>query len=150
MGQNMRLFWGTTVISCIGSVASTLLTERYVHERVPILGSFVGLTPSTNSGVAFGLELGLFEPWLIAVAVVVLFTMALRTAKTKESAVGFGLILGGGMANIIDRFMDGKVTDLYQVGTFPIFNTADSCITIGVGFLLLEMIILRRKAKTGR
>ncbi|PIQ76412.1 signal peptidase II [Candidatus Peregrinibacteria bacterium CG10_big_fil_rev_8_21_14_0_10_49_24] len=142
----MRLFWGTTAVSFIGSVISTLLTERYLHERIPIIGSAVGLTPSKNSGVAFGLELGLFEPLLIAVAVTVLFSMALRTAKSRESALGFGLILGGGMANIVDRFLDGKVTDLFQIGTFPIFNTADSCITIGVALLLLEMLLIRKKA----
>ena len=145
--QNMRFFWSTFIISFAGSIGSTLLTQRLLVHRIPIIGSFIGLQPSENPGVAFGLELGVAEPSAIAIAAVIVVVMALRTSQSRMSQTGFGLILGGGMANIIDRFVDGKVTDLFQVGSFPIFNVADSCITVGVAILFLEMFLQRMSQK---
>ncbi len=52
------------------------------------------------------------------------------------------MIVGGALGNVIDRIRDGAVTDFFQVGGFPIFNVADSFITVGVGVLLLEMILV--------
>jgi len=141
MQQNMWFFWGTLILSFLGSIGSTVLIELLLSERIAIIGSFAGLQRSTNTGVAFGLELGLAEPLLITVAAGVVAVMAFRTAETRMSQSGFGLILGGGAANIIDRLHDGRVTDLFQVGNFPIFNVADSCITVGVAVLLIEMLL---------
>jgi signal peptidase II len=72
---------------------------------------------------------------------------ALRTAKSRLSRVAFGLIVGGALENIVDRLRDGVVTDFFQVGTFPIFNVADSCITIGVVLLLVAMMWEERETK---
>ncbi len=145
--QNMHLLWSTCIGSLLGSIGSTLLAEHFLNHRIAIVGSFIGLQPSTNKGVAFGLELGLAEPLLIAIAAVTVTVMATKTARTSLSRLGFGLILGGGAANILDRIQDGQVTDIFQIGSFPIFNVADSCITIGVGLLLIEMLYTQRKDK---
>lgn len=127
------------------SLLSSLLVERLLTERIALLGSFVGLQISHNSGVAFGVS---FVPFvqmaLILVALVAVVWMA-RSVRNFIQQIAYGLILGGGIANIIDRLFDGLVTDYFQVGTFPIFNVADSCITIGVLMLLLEMLVLRRR-----
>ncbi len=133
----------TALCSFAAGLLATLLIERFLSERIAILGSFAGLQRSENAGVAFGMKLP-GQAFLIAGALVVVTIVALRTAKTRLSMAGFGLILGGGWANVIDRLLDGKVTDVFQVGTFPVFNVADSCITIGVGFLLLEAVMLRK------
>ncbi|KKW40358.1 signal peptidase II [Candidatus Peribacteria bacterium RIFOXYC2_FULL_55_14] len=143
----MQLFWGSFILSFLGSIGSAVLTERFLHERVALIGSFVGLQKSMNTGVAFGLELGLAEPILIAVAAVAVAVMALRTARSAESQVGFGLLLGGGLANIVDRLHNGTVTDLFQIGRFPIFNVADSCITVGVSLLFAELIFQKFRAR---
>jgi signal peptidase II len=45
--------------------------------------------------------------------------------------------LGGALGNLIDRIVFGPVTDFISVLGFPVFNIADSCITIGVGLLIL-------------
>tara|TARA_Y100000310_G_C20431625_1_gene691751 strand:- start:163 stop:588 length:426 start_codon:yes stop_codon:yes gene_type:complete len=140
----MRYFWTTVILSFLGSIGSTVLTERFLEHRIPIIGSFMGLQKSTNAGVAFGLELGWIEPFLIAIAFCVLLWVVFKTAHTQLSQVGYGLILGGGLANILDRLHDGYVTDLFQVGSFPIFNVADACITVGVSLLLLEIILETR------
>ena len=135
----------TTAISFLGSLGAKWLADSFLEERIPIVGSFAGLEPAFNSGIAFGINLP-YQDLIIFVALILVCVVAWRTAKTKLSAVGFGLIVGGALANIADRLMDSLVTDFFQIGTFPVFNVADSCITIGVGFLLLE-IILERNSK---
>jgi len=127
------------------SILAALLADRFLPERIPILGSFVGLRLSHNSGIAFGMALPpVVQELLIGCALVVVAWMAFRSSvrvpAARAYALAYGLILGGGIANIIDRIPDGLVTDYLQVGTFPIFNVADSCITIGVGLLLLSFV----------
>jgi signal peptidase II len=57
--------------------------------------------------------------------------------------------LGGAVGNLIDRVTQGYVTDFVSVGNFAVFNVADSCITVGVGVLILGVWLQeRRKKKT--
>lgn len=134
------LLWSSG-ISLFISVVCALVVERFLDERIAIFGSFAGLQKSHNPGIAFGIELpGGFQEVLIALALIIVWRLAWKTAKSKLSAIGFGLIIGGGLGNIVDRFPDGLVTDMVQVGTFPIFNVADSCITVGAALLLLEAL----------
>ena len=133
--------------------------ERFLIARIPILGAFAGLELSHNPGIAFGVQLPPgFQTALIIIALIVVVVVAVRSVKSRENrakskehylssflsalyspSVAFGLIIGGALANVIDRLPDGLVTDFIQVGTFPTFNVADSCITVGVVLLLGEM-----------
>jgi signal peptidase II len=56
--------------------------------------------------------------------------------------------LGGAVGNLIDRLTIGFVTDFISVGTFPVFNVADSSISVGVAVLIIGMWIMERKQKT--
>jgi signal peptidase II len=144
----MHLLWITVIVSCAASFIAKLLADAFLPERVSVIGLFAGLQPSHNPGIAFGITLpwGLHN-WLIPVALILIAWVAWRSARTAWSRVGFGLIIGGALGNVIDRIPDGVVTDFFQVGTFPIFNVADSCISVGVVVLLLEMVLHRRKAE---
>lgn len=53
----------------------------------------------------------------------------------------FGLVLGGTVGNLIDRFRFGYVTDFIDFGFWPVFNIADSAVTVGV--ILFALILLR-------
>lgn len=115
------------------------LGETFLHERVAVLGSFAGLTLSHNPGIAFGIRLpAVFQELLIVAALAWMTSLGIRSASSILHRAGFGLIVGGALGNLIDRLIDGVVTDYFQVGTFPVFNVADSCITIGVLFLLAD------------
>lgn len=143
--------WLSASVSFFLSFVSKLVADSFLEDRIPILGSFAGLQMSHNSGVAFGVRLpGDFQLLFILIALLGVFLLALRTARSTPSRVGYGLILGGALGNIADRLPDGLVTDFFQVGTFPIFNVADSCITIGAIFLILEGLLLhsRRNAQS--
>lgn len=138
-------FWVTVGAAFLSAFAAKLLADQFLIERVPILGSFAGLTPSLNPGIAFGVTFpGPVQAVIIPVALVVILIVALSTMKSPLHALGFGLIIGGAFGNLLDRVPDGVVTDFFQVGAFPVFNVADSWITIGVAVLLLEMVIHRK------
>lgn len=116
----------------------------FLAAPLPIAGDWLILRYTENTGIAFGIHLPF--PWqqlLILLALVTVAVVALRS-RTQWSRIGYGLILGGALANIIDRFLHGFVTDYIAVGTFPIFNVPDSCITVGIGLLLVESVIMTR------
>ena len=137
----MRLFGITAAIALALSLIAKFFVDRYLHVRVDLVGSFVALNPAHNSGVAFGVKFPpVFQELLILCALGFVCVLAWRTKRTQISSIGYGLIVGGAFGNVLDRLRDGIVTDFIQVGTFPIFNIADSCITIGVVFLLAVIL----------
>ncbi len=133
----------TAFVAATLSVLGTLLMEKMV-VMTSVLGGFLRLTLSRNPGVAFGLSLPYpLQEILISFALLTMFVFAYRTRHSRFSSLGFGLILGGAIGNLIDRIPDGLVTDYFAIGTFPVFNIADACITVGAGMLILES--LRKK-----
>ena len=138
----MQLLSIVAIISCLVSILSAYAVDMWLPERITIIGSFFGLQRSMNEGIAFGLHLGPYQDGIILLAVLIIIIIAFRSAVRITERIGFGLILGGGIANILDRLIDGTVTDMIQVGTFPIFNVADICINIGVALILVEMVLM--------
>lgn len=98
------------------------------------------LTYVQNTHGAFGL-FGDRIWFLIGLAVVVLgfFYVAFRDAAAQSLLVriAFGAILGGALGNIVDRIQRHFVVDFIDLRWWPVFNVADSCITIGVLLLVL-------------
>ena len=106
------------------------------------------LTYVQNQHGAFGL-FGSHPLVLAALASVVLISFFVWYRQERGgwgTHVAFALILGGAVGNIIDRVRLGFVVDFFDLRWFPVFNVADSCITIGVCLLLLRM--LRHEART--
>ncbi len=62
--------------------------------------------------------------------------------------VSLSMMLGGAIGNIIDRVTQGFVTDFIAVGRFPVFNVADSAVTVGVGLMLLAIYLQEKKQKS--
>lgn len=129
------------IISFLVSFGLSALIYIHVAERVAIVGNFIGITPSVNEGIAFGMKLGPYQQYWIVAALIIVAFIAIRTAKTFWEQVGFGLVLGGGLSNILDRFVDGHVYDMIQIGTFPIFNIADISINAGIILLFIDGIL---------
>jgi signal peptidase II len=144
----MRILYITIVISGICSLIAAIAADFWIDKRIAIVGSFVGLRYSLNPGIAWGIRLpsGVQEI-LILLALVAVGSMAVK-ARNRLSLVAFGCVIGGGVANIIDRLRDGYVTDFFQIGSFPIFNVADSFITVGVGLLLVEAFLVKKGASS--
>ena len=119
-----------------------------LYQSVPLMPSFQ-LTYLRNEGAAFSFlsSAGGWQRWFF-VALALTSSVAigiwlgrLNRTQTRE-AIGWALVLGGAIGNLIDRLVWGYVIDFldvyYQNWHWPAFNVADSAITVGVGLLLLD------------
>lgn len=103
-----------------------------------------------NTGVAFGLFQGrgqIFTILAVIVALAIFFYFPRVPEKDWTLRIAMGLQLGGALGNLIDRIVIGHVTDFISVGSFPVFNVADSSITVGVVILILGVMIQERRDK---
>jgi signal peptidase II len=116
-------------------------------SEVPIIDHFVGITNVRNSGAAFGFAPAGAGLFLIASVVVAigLVVYVVRNPGDGWSFGSLGLIMGGTVGNGFDRLVNGTVTDFINFHFWPVFNVADSAITIGV-LLMLAGYLLRRPA----
>jgi signal peptidase II len=118
-------------------------------ETVEIIGSFLAIERVENYGAAFSLFEG-NKLFLIIAPIIILVGLLLYLFIRRESLnlmfyLAFGLVFGGGLGNLIDRGMHGKVTDYISVSNFPVFNFADICVVCGVGLILLTGFTEARK-----
>ena len=112
-----------------------------------VIAPFFNLVLVWNTGVSFGLfqEDSTTRSWTLiglAVAVLVWLLVWLWRAQGRLVAAALGLIIGGAIGNIIDRYRFGAVFDFLDFHVFgwhwPAFNVADSAIVVGVCLLLLD------------
>jgi len=129
-------------------VAVDQLTKSWAVARlgggrsIEIIDGILTLQLTLNPGGAFGLGKEFPEFFLVATIVVILALVA-WVGRTGEAGmvVPLGLVLGGGLGNLIDRLFrgfDGRVVDFIDLHLWPVFNVADSCIVIGVVLVLIS------------
>ena len=118
--------------------------ELTLNEPVRIVGDNVRLLYIHNEGAAFGISVGEHSPTLFlvlasAASILVLYLLIVTPTSHRLQHFALGLILGGAVGNIIDRVRLGQVVDFIQVGVgghyWPIFNVADSAVTVGAVLL---------------
>lgn len=103
-----------------------------------------------NTGVAFGLFQGqsmIFAVLAIFVSGVIIYYYPRIPSNDWMLRLALGLQLAGALGNLIDRLTVGHVTDFISVGTFPVFNVADSSISVGVVILLISVWLQERRDK---
>jgi len=132
----------------VAVVAADQLTKWWAVSRlgsgpIHVIGT-LDLELSRNTGVSFSLFQGkafVLVP-VAAVLVVVLTVMAWRAPTAGRAAV-FGLILGGALGNLADRFFrgdHGAVVDFVALHFWPTFNVADASIVVGCILLLISLV----------
>ncbi|KZS78426.1 signal peptidase II [Mycobacterium kansasii] len=148
--RRLRLLLSVAVIVLALDIVTKVLAVKLLPpgQPVPIIGDTVTWTLVRNSGAAFSMATG--YTWvltLIATGVVVgIFWMG-RRLVSPWWALGLGMILGGAMGNLVDRFfrapgpLRGHVVDFLSVGWWPVFNVADPSV-VGGAILLVVLSIL--------
>lgn len=111
--------------------------------EVTVIDHIVGITNLRNSGAAFGFApagagLFLIASVLVSIGLVV---YVLRNHGDQWSFGALGLIMGGSVGNAFDRLVHGTVTDFINFHFWPVFNVADSAISIGVVLLIASYLI---------
>ncbi len=119
------------------------LTKLASAVSVPAIGKIVSLTLVKNTGAAFGLFKYQTAAFIFISLIAIAFTVFYLVKKKVIFYLPFALILGGAAGNLIDRLRLGYVVDFIDLHFWPVFNIADSCITIGA--ISLFVIILRGK-----
>ena len=99
------------------------------------------LSLTYNPGIAFGVGRGA-TPVLVVVAVIVFVVLLAfsRSVQNPVRVVAMGLVLGGAMGNLVDRFFrsnGGAVIDFVDLQWWPVFNVADACLFCGAILLIL-------------
>lgn len=129
----------------LGIAALDLTSKQVAVNQLAVpahLPLGVDLELTYNSGLAFGV-LSNFPPGAVlalVVSVAVVLALAVVRGSSQASPVALALILGGAIANLIDRAGDGRVTDFIDPGDWPAFNLADVAITAGAVLLVASLL----------
>jgi signal peptidase II len=127
---------------------------QWLPESLQWLMPFARLVHWQNSGAAFGMFQGgaaVFTVLAFIVIGAILFYYPQIESEGWMFRLALSLQLSGALGNLISRLThDGKVTDFISVGTFPVFNIADSSITVGTAILILGVWLKERAEKQAR
>ncbi len=147
--RRLRMLLTVAGIVLVADIVSKVLAVRLLTpgQPVSIIGDTVTWTLVRNSGAAFSMATG--YTWvltLVATAVVIGIVWMGRRLVSPWWALGLGMILGGAMGNLVDRFfrspgpLRGHVVDFFSVGWWPVFNVADPSV-VGGAILLVALSV---------
>lgn len=157
MKRKLHLFaWPALAVLILDQASkAVVLGALAVHEAVPVIDGFFNLVHVRNRGMAFGIfnrlqgDLGfylLLAATLGAVAVLITWVVRLPAEETAL-LMGFSLVMGGALGNLVDRLRHREVVDFldFHLGRYhwPAFNVADAAITAGI-FWVAGCLLFRR------
>ncbi|NMA82060.1 MAG: signal peptidase II [Jeotgalicoccus halophilus] len=126
-------------------------TQMSLGESIPVIVEYLKITSHRNSGAAWGMFEGRMLFFYIITVAVLVFLIYFYKTEAKNNLlmqVGITLLMAGALGNFIDRLLFQEVVDFVDVliinYDFPIFNVADSALTVGVIILLIEVFITGR------
>ena len=119
----------------------------HVAEITPFMNFFL----VWNDGVSFGLFQGQ-TPWImmgITATITIIFIVWMWRTENQLLCFAFAFIIGGAIGNLVDRLHHGAVVDFIDLHVsgyhYPVFNLADSAITVGAGLLLIDFLLGGKK-----
>ncbi|MDZ7374393.1 MAG: signal peptidase II [candidate division KSB1 bacterium] len=120
------------------------------QNSIAVLGQYVRLTYLENPGMAFGIRVGgpaFFSVFASLASLVVLVYLLRLRGERMGVRLALALVFGGAIGNLIDRLLYGQVVDFIDVGVgdlrWPVFNVADSAVTVGMVLLMILMLFER-------
>jgi len=143
------------VILALDQVSKYLiqLTLSPVGSSTPVINGFLQLTNVHNTGAAWGMLEGfrwLFIPMTLIIAgLLVYVTIRFRKKLTVFSRITLALLFAGAVGNFIDRVALSYVRDFLDITpwfSFPVFNVADSALSIGCVLLVIDALFLKEKS----
>ncbi len=127
------------------AVKAVVVRHMYLGESITVLPGILTITRIHNSGIAFGLFPGMPDLFMVVTLISMLAVLYFYLTVTPREVlliVGCGLIMGGALGNLIDRFRMGYVVDYIYFSFWPAFNVADSAVTIGVALLMISFFFV--------
>lgn len=151
----LALYYGITVVIILIDQFTKWLIVKYMAygESIPVIDNLFYITSHRNRGAAWGILQGqMWFFYLITIVVILGVIYYIQKSKTDRlMGVALGLILGGAIGNFIDRIFRQEVVDFIHVYifsySFPVFNIADSALTIGVILMIIAMFLEEKRTK---
>jgi len=140
---------GIVIVDRITKIIFTKLLA--LGESLPVIPNIFHFTLVNNTGIAFGLFKDHGAVFIIITIVTIgLLIYNIYYYKKNEHLsltyiVSFSLILGGAIGNLIDRIFIGHVVDFIDFRIWPVFNVADSAITVGAIFICLKCLTTKER-----
>jgi len=150
----MRILFVSSILVLTDQLSKFVVRQTMLlYESIPVIPEFFHLTYVTNDGMAFGINFpfGIYIFSTISIILTIFLFWYLWTIKDQGIIIrtGVGLIIAGAIGNLIDRVFLGEVVDFldFMIGNYHwyVFNLADSYVTVGMGFILYDSLILERK-----
>jgi signal peptidase II len=144
-GRIARVSVAVALVIAIDQATKSIAVARWSYRPRSIIGTQVQLLVTRNSGSAFSRFQNLTPVLAIgAFVIAVVLAQAARKATDTVTLCALVLLLGGALGNLTDRlvrspsFLSGHVVDFVQIGWWPVFNVADSCVTVGAVLIILR------------
>ncbi len=156
--RRLELVTALVVVIADQATKAAVRNSLPLYENRVVIPGYLDLTRVHNTGAAFGMLDRVEFPFktvaLSLVALVALGGVAWYAAtvplRDRLARFGIALVLGGAVGNLIDRATAGYVLDFvdayYHGWHFWAFNVADSAITVGVIFMILDILGVGRRA----
>jgi signal peptidase II len=151
----VRWLWLAVLVVALDQASKAWIVAHFELYQTQTITVFLEIIRTHNTGAAFSFLAGAsgWQRWLfigLGIAVSVGVPVWLRVASPGPLvAAGLSLIVGGALGNVIDRVWQGHVIDFlhvhYRGFDFPAFNVADSAITVGAAFLILDVLLDMRR-----
>ena len=118
-----------------------------IGDSYEVIPHFLNITSHRNNGAAWGILSGKMGFFYIITLIILAVLIIFYIKETKYNAfmqVAISLLFAGALGNFIDRLFNGEVVDFIDTNIFgydfPIFNIADSSLTIGVIFVIIALV----------
>ena len=138
--KNILVFSTALLVVILDQLTKFFIKQNFqLNQSIPIINKMLHLTYITNAGSAFGLFRGLNWFFIIfSIIVIIAIFYFINQIKNNEKLMRFsvGLLLGGTIGNLIDRILYGAVIDFIDFRIWPVFNIADSAVTISIILLI--------------
>ena len=150
----MKILFASAIMVFADQISITVIRSTMtLYESITVIPGFFHITYITNDGMAFGINFpfGIYIFSGISIIFTIMLFWYLWTIKEEGIVIrsGIGLILAGAIGNLIDRLFLGEVVDFldFMRGDLHwyVFNLADSFVTIGMGIILYDSIVLEKK-----
>ena len=150
----MKILFASAIMVLADQISKTAIRSTMtLYESITVIPGFFHLTYINNDGMAFGINFpfGIYIFSTISIILTVILFWYLWTIREENIILrsGVAMILAGAIGNLIDRLLLGEVVDFldFMIGDLHwyVFNFADSFVTIGMGIILYDAIILEKK-----
>lgn len=148
---------GAAVLAIDQITKYLVVRNMEIGESIPIIGEFLQLTSHRNSGAAWGMFQGQMLFFYIVTLIVVALLLYIYKKEAEDNflmQLSITLLLAGAVGNFIDRILFQEVVDFVDTlifgYDFPIFNVADSALTVGVILMLIEFFFTGRSGDNER